>query len=83
MDMNEILEKNRVENVVYQKKLIDWYQDRKAAYEQDRYLETHTAEEKAKINSYRNKNSEIDFLQKKKEREIYLERVKQQNDYFV
>ena len=76
MDMDEIVEKNRVENLVYQKRLVEWYKERKVLFERDRFLESHTAEERSKIISYRNRNAEFERLKKQKEREAYLEKAR-------
>lgn len=78
MEIDEMLAKIRVENNVYQQKIIEWYAQRKIDDEKERFWEEHTAEQRSKIIAYRNKEKEYERIKLQKEREAYIEKVRRQ-----
>lgn len=76
-DMEIEEEKGRVAREVHRHQLLVWYAERKEEFEKDRFLESHTAEQRSRIIAYRNRKEEYARLQKFKEREANLEKLEE------
>ena len=64
---------------IYQRQIEEWYVAKKVAWGTDNVLESHTADEKAKIRSYQRKQKEIEKGQELNLKEVHNEAMKEKD----
>lgn len=72
--MDKKVEEVRIQKSIFRENLKKWYEARKTDYDKDRFLESHTAEERGKITALRRRAADEEKKERARRKELAQER---------
>jgi len=78
-EMEDMVKASKRDRKIYERQVMEWYEKKRIAWEENNVLEAHTAKEKAKIRSYQRNQKEMEKMREADLKTEHEEKLKEQN----